>query len=343
MDIRSKTDPAPDARDAARRVLDAFYLEGRVLSEAEYAPLREAMQRPHVLLLGCPDADRHADAVAEFFERQDADRITLDQHRDEGLLLMRVAWQPRDGLPSPQSFGRRFGALADRLQASWRVAMRQPPARVAIFVSRELHCLEDLLLWHRRGELPCEIAMIVSNHADARPLAEAFGIAFHLFAIGPHNKAQVEARQLELLAEHGIDLVVLARYMQVLSADFVRAHSHRIINVHHSLLPAFAGARPYRRAFERGVRIIGATSHYVTEVLDEGPIIEQESVRVPHRSSFEKFLELGRELEKKVLRRAVRWHVEHRVLVYAGKTVVFDAADPRLHQAPGAQLSARRH
>jgi formyltetrahydrofolate deformylase len=198
------------------------------------------------------------------------------------------------------------------------------PHRVALFVSKYDHCLVDLLYRHQSGELPCDLALVVSNHPDARRWADFYGVPFHLTPVEAGGKAEAEQRQLELLRGHGIDLVVLARYMQVLSAAFVAQFPQRIINVHHSFLPAFSGARPYHRAFERGVKLIGATSHYVTAELDEGPIIEQDVVRVSHRDGLDDLLQKGRDLEKVVLARAVRWHLDHRILVYHGKTVVFD-------------------
>jgi formyltetrahydrofolate deformylase len=188
--------------------------------------------------------------------------------------------------------------------------------RVAIFVSRQLHCLADLLHRHQAGELACAIPLIVSNHADAGALAGFYGIPFHQEA--------TEARQLELLERESIDLVVLARYMQILSPNFVARHRNRIINVHHSFLPAFVGARPYHQAFRRGVKLIGSTSHYVTEVLDDGPIIEQDVTRISHRDELEDLVEKGRDLERVVLSRAVKWHLEHRILHYGSKTIVFN-------------------
>jgi formyltetrahydrofolate deformylase len=304
--------------------LDSFYLEGRVLSEEEYAPLRKAMCKPAVLLLGCPDDAGRPAAVTEFFRRHDADIVSADAHRDLGTLLMRIEWNSHNGAPGVAALGQRFASLARDIRAHWRMALPQQRPQVAVFVSRELHCLEDLLGRHGRGELACDIALIISNHPDARPLAASHGISFYQFSLRRDNKWEVERRQLELLDRHRIDLVVLARYMQVLSPDFVSCYPDRIINVHHSLLPAFSGAKPYQRAFARGVRYIGATSHYVTETLDDGPIIEQEAMRVPRRADLDAFLMLGRELEKAVLFRAVRWHLEHRILVYGDKAMVFD-------------------
>jgi formyltetrahydrofolate deformylase len=206
----------------------------------------------------------------------------------------------------------------------WRLERSDCPHRVALFVSKYDHCLVDLLYRHQSGELACDIPLIISNHEGARPWAAFYGVPFFHVPVEPGHKAEAEGQQLALLEEHRIDLLVLARYMQVLSAEFVGQRPQRIINVHHSFLPSFSGARPYHRAFERGVKLIGATSHYVTADLDEGPIIEQDVVRVSHRDGLEDLIQKGRDLEKVVLARAVRWHLDHRVLVYNGKTVVFD-------------------
>jgi formyltetrahydrofolate deformylase len=195
---------------------------------------------------------------------------------------------------------------------------------MAILVSQYDHCLADLLYRHHSGELGCEIAVIISNHRNAQELAEFYRIPFHFIPVNRDNKMEAERQQLALLQQHAVDFVVLARYMQILSADFVARYPRQIINVHHSFLPAFSGARPYHRAFERGVKLIGATSHYVTETLDDGPIIDQDVVRISHRDQLEDLIQKGRDLEKLVLSRAVRWHIEHRILVYANKTVIFD-------------------
>ena len=198
------------------------------------------------------------------------------------------------------------------------------PLRVALFASHYLHCLADILYRHQTGELGCSIPLVISNHPDGQALTQFHGVPFHYVPFPTASKEAAEARQLALLREAGIDVIVLARYMQILSPEFVRQYPGRIINVHHSFLPAFMGARPYHAAFDRGVKLIGATSHYVTETLDEGPIIEQDVVRISHRDQLEDLVQKGRDLEKVVLSRAVRWHIEHRILVYTKKTVVFD-------------------
>jgi formyltetrahydrofolate deformylase len=195
---------------------------------------------------------------------------------------------------------------------------------VAIFVSRHDHCLYDLLLRHRAGELHCDIPLVVSNHPDLRTIADQFGVEFHEFPLTRETKQQQEKCEMQLLAQRNIDLVVLARYMQILSADFINAYPDRIINIHHSFLPAFVGGKPYHQACERGVKLIGATAHYATSSLDEGPILEQDVVRCSHRDSVDDLVRKGRDLERTVLARAVRWHLNDRVLVYNNKTVVFD-------------------
>jgi formyltetrahydrofolate deformylase len=191
-------------------------------------------------------------------------------------------------------------------------------------VSRYGHCLQDLLFRASAGELPGELCLVISNHRDLQPIADRFGIPFSLFPLTRENKPEQESGELRLLAENQVDLIVLARYMQILSPDFVSRYPNRIINIHHSFLPAFAGARPYHQAYERGVKLIGATSHYVTERLDAGPIIEQDVVRISHRDTVEDLIRKGRDLERLVLARAVRLHLEHRILAYGNKTVVFD-------------------
>jgi formyltetrahydrofolate deformylase len=284
------------------------------------------MKNTAILLIDCPDRKGIVAAVGEFLYRHNANILHADQHQDaeRGLFLMRVEWDRTDFTLDAPEFTRKFAPLAERFAMRWRLELSALPHRVALFVSRYDHCLVDLLYRHQSGELPCEIPVIVSNHPDARKWADFYHVPFELIPVDPANKAEAERRQLELLHEHKIDLVVLARYMQVLSPDFVARYPRRIINVHHSFLPAFMGARPYHRAFDRGVKLIGATSHYVTEDLDEGPIIEQEVVRVSHRDGLDDLLQKGRDLEKVVLSRAVRWHIDHRILAYAHKTVIFD-------------------
>lgn len=279
-----------------------------------------------VLLISCPDARGLVAGVSGFLYAHGANILSTDEHRDDatGQFLMRVEWD-LDGFGlGREDFAAAFeAAVARRFRMDWRVAYSRDRLRVAIFASRQLHCLADLLHRHHLGELPGDIRLIVSNHEDAAPLAGFYGVPFFCTPVAPETRAEAEARQMGLLEEHGIDLVVLARYMQVLSPGFVARFPARIINVHHSFLPAFRGARPYHAAFERGVKLIGATAHYVTEILDDGPIIEQEVVRVSHRDQLEDLIEKGRDAERLALARAVRWHLEHRILLYGRKTVVF--------------------
>ncbi len=284
------------------------------------------MSRSAILLIHCPDRKGIVAGVSGFLHRHGANILHADQHQDNdvGLFFMRVEWDLQDFGLGETEFRAEFGRLAESFEMRWQLAYSEQRPKVAVFVSQQQHCLVDLLFRRQIGELRCEIPLIVSNHEDAADLAKFHGIPFHCVRIDPANKEAGENEQLALLARHEIGLVVLARYMQILSPPFVERYSERIINVHHSFLPAFSGARPYHAAYKRGVKLIGATSHYVTEVLDEGPIIEQDVVRVSHRDQLEDLIQKGRDLERVVLSRAVRWHLDHRILQYSGKTVVFD-------------------
>src|SRR6516165_5270261 len=284
------------------------------------------MKKTAILLIDCPDSKGIVATVGEFLYRHGANILHADQHQDaeRNLFLMRVEWDLLTFDFDPGEFGRQFAPIAERFQMRWRLELSFLPPRVALFVSKYDHCLMDLLYRHQSGELACDIPLIVSNHPGAQRWADFYQVPLHVVPVESGNKAEAERRQLELLEEHRIHLVVLARYMQILSAEFVSRYPNRIINVHHSFLPAFSGARPYHRAFERGVKLIGATSHYATVDLDEGPIIEQDVVRVSHRDGLDDLLQKGRDLEKVVLSRAVRWHIDHRILVYHRKTVIFD-------------------
>jgi formyltetrahydrofolate deformylase len=279
-----------------------------------------------ILLIDCPDQKGIVAALADLLYANGANILHADQHQDpeQGLFLTRVEWDLTGFQLEPDAFRERFRPIAERFQMRWRLEESAVRPRVAVFVSRYDHCLADLLHRHDGGELACEIPLIVSNHEDAKRLAEFYRIPFAHVPVGESDKAAAERAQLDLIERDRIDLVVLARYMQILSQEFVARYPRRIINVHHSFLPAFGGARPYHRAYERGVKLIGATSHYVTETLDDGPIIEQDVVRISHRDQIDDLLQKGRDLEKVVLSRAVRWHVDHRILVYGNKTVVFD-------------------
>jgi formyltetrahydrofolate deformylase len=249
-----------------------------------------------------------------------------DQHQDAvlGLFFMRIEWSLGSFDLDETTFGAAFGPLATENGFHWQIAFGRKTPAVAIFVSRYQHCLVDLLYRHQVGELPCRLAMVISNHEDARELAKFYDVPFHHVPVNAGNKVEAEQEQWALMEKAQVDLVVLARYMQVLSPAFVGRYPQKIINVHHSFLPAFVGAKPYHAAFERGVKLIGATSHYVTQVLDEGPIIEQDVTRINHRDRVDDLIGKGRDLERIVLSRAVRWHLEQRILCYGNKTVVFD-------------------
>ena len=284
------------------------------------------MKQTATLLISCPDQKGLVAAIADFLLRHNANILHADQHQDAELklFLMRVEWDLVGFNLAEPDFEPAFRPIAEKFQMNWRLALSSLRPKLAIFVSKYDHCLADLLYRHQANELHCEIPLIVSNHADTRWMAEAYHIPFQHVEVVKDAKHEAERDQLALLRHHHIDFIVLARYMQVLSPEFIRHYPNRIINIHHSFLPAFHGARPYHRAYERGVKLIGATSHYVTETLDDGPIIEQDVARISHRDQIDDLVQKGADLEKIVLSRAVRWHVDNRVLVYANKTVVFD-------------------
>ncbi|MFO7541462.1 MAG: formyltetrahydrofolate deformylase [Thiobacillus sp.] len=284
------------------------------------------MRQTAVLLISCPDQKGLVAAIANFLLLHNANILHADQHQDAELklFLMRVEWE-REGFGIPLAdFPTAFEPVAARFGMTWRLAETGHKPRMAVFVSRFDHCLADLLYRYQSGELHCELPIILSNHEDTRWLADAYHIPFQHLAVQADSKREAEQTQLAILRDQRIDFIVLARYMQVLSGEFIRHFPNRVINIHHSFLPAFHGAKPYHRAFERGVKLIGATAHYVTETLDDGPIIEQDVARISHRDSLEDLINKGADLEKVVLSRAVKWHLDNRVLLYANKTVVFD-------------------
>jgi formyltetrahydrofolate deformylase len=278
------------------------------------------------LLISCPDRKGLVATIANFLMAYNANILHADQHQDssENLFLMRVEWDLSGFTLPMENFAAAFQPIADENQMTWRVTLSSKKPRMALFVSKYEHCLVDLMHRWRIGELNCDIALVISNHEDCRRLVEFNGISFHVVPVTRDNKAEMEALQWQLLEDAQVDFIVLARYMQVLSPAFVERFPNQVINIHHSFLPAFDGAKPYHRAFARGVKLIGATSHYVTAVLDDGPIIEQEVTRISHRDDVEDLVQKGRDLEKVVLSRAVRWHIENRILAYANKTVIFD-------------------
>ena len=277
------------------------------------------------LLISCPDQRGLVAKFANFIYANGGNITHADQHTDfeAGLFLTRIEWQLK-GFNLPKDvITPAFNAIAQPLNAKWELHFSDTLPRIAIWVSRQDHCLFDLIWRHRAKEFHAEIPLIMSNHPDLQPVVEQFGIDYHYLPITKENKQEQEIKQLELLHHYKIDLVVLAKYMQIVSADFIQQFP-QIINIHHSFLPAFIGANPYHRAFERGVKIIGATAHYATPDLDAGPIIEQDVVRVSHRDEVNDLIRKGKDLERIVLARAVRLHLQNRVLVYGNRTVVFE-------------------
>lgn len=277
------------------------------------------------LLISCPDQRGLVAKIANFIYANGGNIIHADQHTDftAGLFLTRIEWQ-LEGFNLPRDLiGPAFSAIAQPLQATWQLHFSDTVPRIAIWVSRQDHCLFDLIWRQQAEEFSAEISLIISNHGELKAIAEQFGISYYHIPITKDSKPEQEARQLELLRQYNIDLVVLAKYMQILSPELI-SQFPQIINIHHSFLPAFAGANPYQRAHERGVKIIGATAHYATADLDEGPIIEQDVVRVSHRDNISALIRKGKDLERVVLARAVRLHLQNRVLVYGNRTVVFE-------------------
>ncbi|HEY1264114.1 MAG TPA: formyltetrahydrofolate deformylase [Terriglobales bacterium] len=283
------------------------------------------MKNSAILLLTCPDRKGLVATISDFVFRHGGNILHADEHGDEasGLFLMRVEFDPKEFDVPMDQFATHFSPIAQKYQMDWRLAQPNYRPRMLVMVSKYDHCLVDLLYRHRGGELACEIPLIISNHPDSQPIADFYHIPFTVAPISKEAPRDSWERISRLLRQHNPDFIVLARYMQILPPHFVSEYPRRIINIHHSFLPAFVGAKPYHQAFHRGVKLIGATSHYVTEVLDDGPIIEQDVVRISHRDSLDDLLQKGRDLEKVVLSRAVRWHIESRVLVYGNKTVVF--------------------
>ena len=284
------------------------------------------MKNTATLLITCPDTKGIVAAIADFLYQHNANILHADQHQDaeNSLFLMRVEWDLKDFSLDEVSFAKAFESIAKNYKMTWELKLSKDKQRMAIMVSQYDHCLADLLHRYKNNELQCDIPLIISNHLDTQKLAEFYGIPFFHIPVEKDKKTEAEIQQFALFDKYKVDFIVLARYMQILSEDFVKRYPKRVINIHHSFLPAFIGARPYHRAFERGVKLIGATSHYVTEVLDEGPIIEQDIDRISHRDQVEDLIQKGRDLERIVLSKAVRWHIESRILVYSNKTVIFD-------------------
>ncbi|MGI9049381.1 MAG: formyltetrahydrofolate deformylase [Rubrobacteraceae bacterium] len=277
------------------------------------------------LLVSCPDKKGLISALSSFIAMHDGNILSADQYVSEGgVFFMRLEIEGEGFGLGREELSGAFAPLARRHEMSWRASYTDTPKKMAVLVSRYDHCLIDLLWRWDDGEIEAEIPLVISNHPDLAPRAESYGIPFYHLPVTKENKGEQEARVLELLGENEVDLVVLARYMQILSSKFVDAYPDRIINIHHSFLPAFVGADPYRRAHERGVKTIGATAHYVTEELDDGPIVHQDVAHVTHRDTVEDLVRQGREIERRVLARAVRRHLEDRILVDGKRTVIFE-------------------
>ena len=284
------------------------------------------MNKSATLLVSCPDQKGIVAALSNFLLTHNANILHANQHIDteNNLFLMRLEWDVADFGLCESEFFNNFESIAKKYEMTWRLKSNQIKTKLAIMVSQYDHCLADLLHRHKNGELNCEISVVISNHKTAEKLVNFHGIPFHYIEVNKTNKKDAEERQISLLDEFDVDLIILARYMQILSPYFVTKYPEKIINIHHSFLPAFVGAKPYHRAYERGVKLIGATSHYVTDELDEGSIIEQDISRISHRDQVVDLVKKGKDLERVVLSRAVSWHIENRILLYGNKTVIFN-------------------
>jgi len=287
----------------------------------------EIKKNSAILLIHCPDKTGLVASITEFIYKNGGNIIDLDQHVDieNKVFFMRVEWSLEGFTIQKEKIGEYFNTLiAEKFGMNWEIYFSDHTPKMAIFVSKLSHCLYDILSRTQSGEWDVEIPLIISNHPDLEDVSKTFGIDYYCFRNVKENKAEIEGEQIKLLKEKGIDFIVLARYMQILTDNFVSHFPNKIINIHHSFLPAFAGARPYHSAYERGVKIIGATSHYVTAELDAGPIIEQDIMKVSHRDSVEDLVRKGKDLEKIVLSRAVWSHLNRNILIYKNKTVVFN-------------------
>ena len=278
-----------------------------------------------ILLLSCPDRKGLVSEISYFVSSNGGNIIDLDEHVDqkEKVFFMRIAWDMKDFKIPSDKLNDAFTPLADKFNADWKINFSHVKPNLAIFVSKYDHCLQEVLWRHQIGEFKTDILAVISNHTELETLADHYNIPFHYFPITKENKAEQEQNEIKLLRELKIDTIILARYMQILSNEFVAEFPNRIINIHHSFLPAFIGGNPYKQAYERGVKIIGATSHFVSEKLDEGPIIAQDIIHISHKDSTKDLVRKGRDLERLVLARAIHYYLEHRVLVYGGKTIIF--------------------
>ena len=280
-----------------------------------------------IMLIYCPDEKGIILSVTDFISKNHGNIVDLDQHVDveRKIFFMRVEWTLDDFIISRGKIGDHFDSLvANKYQMQYKIHYRDEKLRMALMVSKMDHCFNDILSRYRSGEWNVEIPLIISNHPDMEETANRFGIPYHYIPVSKQTKAEQEKKQLKLLSDHNIEFVVLARYMQILSEDFIKNYPNRIINIHHSFLPAFPGAKPYHSAHERGVKIIGATSHYVTAELDAGPIIEQNTAHISHKDRVEDLVRKGRDIEKVVLSRAIWYHVNRRILPYGNRTIIFD-------------------
>lgn len=277
-----------------------------------------------ILLLSCPDRTGLISRISHFVFERSGNILDLDEYVDGSTFFLRIAWDMKHFTVPEAEVCAAFTPLAKEFRATWRINFTGRRDRVVIFVSKLDHCLQEILWRQRMGEFEVEIPLIISNHDDLRPLAEQHGIPFAFVPMTKENRVEQEKKELALLIQNKVDTIVLARYMQILSPEFVDKYPSRIINIHHSFLPAFAGKEPYKQAYERGVKIIGATSHYVTQDLDEGPIIEQDIIRISHKDKVSDLVRKGRDLERLILARALYLHSQHRILVHGKKTIVFD-------------------
>lgn len=286
----------------------------------------DAKELTAVLLLSCPDRIGLVSRLSHFIFERGGNILDLDEHVDpeEKVFSIRIAWAMRNFSISPSELKEAFTPLAKEFKATWDIKFLEDKTKVAIFVSKYDHCLQEILWRNKMGEFRIDISLIISNHPDLESLALHHQIPFYLFPITADNKIDQEMEELKLLAENNVDTIVLARYMQILSPEFVKKYPNNILNIHHSFLPAFKGSNPYKQAFQKGVKIIGATSHFVTEDLDEGQIIVQDVIRISHKDTMKDLIRKGRDLERLVLSRALHYHFEHRVLVNGKKTIVFE-------------------
>jgi len=279
-----------------------------------------------ILLLSCPDRGGLVSRISHFVFERGGNILDLDEHVDieNKYFFIRIAWDMKNFSISENEIISAFMPLAKEFNAQWKINFAERKLRVAIFVSKLDHCLQEILWRQHLGEFNIEIPLIISNHPDLKTLADHYSIPYYVFSIDEKIKEEQEKKELTLLKEHKVDTIVLARYMQILTSAFVNEYPNRIINIHHSFLPAFVGPNPYKQAYERGVKIIGGTSHYVTIELDEGPIIEQDIIRISHKDKISDLVRKGRDLERMILARALYNHAQHRVLVYGKKTIIFE-------------------